>query len=153
MKKLIQLVFFCASIAANENTQAQNTIRSTLPTPVNYTYSSNSCDDQEKNGDEVNIDCGGPECAPCGSFGIPDDNLRTSVVVYPNPSRGSFKFQSNVGDIESIELFSQSGQILFTSGYIDRKEANIDLSLLNPQTVLARIKVNGRIIQKILVKQ
>ena len=79
--------------------------------------------------------------------------MRTSVAIYPNPSRGPFNFKSNVGEIQVIELFSQNGQMLYTSGNINRKQANVDLSSFKSQSVLARITVNGRTIQKILVKQ
>lgn len=117
----------------------------------NYDYS--SCYDQEKNGDEEGIDCGGSSCAPCEDTGIVEDEKRTSVVVYPNPSTGPFNFQSNVGNIETIELFSQNGRLLFTSGNINRKDANVDLTSFKSQSILARVRVNGRTIQKILVKQ
>ena len=40
---------------------------------------------------------------------ITNKEVVASVVVYPNPSIGDFKFQSNIGNIELIELFSQKG--------------------------------------------
>ena len=116
-------------------------------------YSSTTCDDFEKNGDEQDVDCGGSKCAPCENTGIVDSQKRTSVAVFPNPSTGPFKFQSNAGELNLIELYSQNGQLLFTSGSINRKDANVDLSSLKAQTIMARIFVDGRTIQKILVKR
>ena len=132
--------------------KSQNDVQSTT-TDHNVSYSATTCDDQEKNGDEEDVDCGGTKCSPCQSFGIPEKEKRTSVAVYPNPSTGPFKFQSNAGEINLIELYSQNGQLLFTSGSINRKDANVDLSSMKAQTIMARIVVDGRIIQKILVKR
>lgn len=62
----------------------------------------------------------------------------SSVVVCPNLSRGDIKFQSNIANIELIELFSQNRQVLFPRGTIDRKGASIDLSSFRNQTIMAR---------------
>lgn len=92
-------------------------------------------------------------CSGCTPGGIVDPIKRTSVAVYPNPSSGPFKFQSNVGEIESIQLFSSSGQLLFVSGSFNKRDASIDLSSLESQTLFARVVVNGTVIQKTLIKQ
>ncbi|MFT6747618.1 MAG: hypothetical protein ACJAZ2_001974 [Glaciecola sp.] len=84
---------------------------------------------------------------------ILEEEKRTSLLIYPNPSTGPFTFQSNVGEIEVIELYSQNGQLLFTSGSINRKDAYVDLSAMKSQTIIARVQVNGRTIQKILIKK
>lgn len=151
MKNFIQVYIFCGLILFGGAAHSQND--TSISEADEFSESSSTCDDQIQNGTETGIDCGGESCEPCNPRGIVDPLKRTSVAVYPNPSSGPFKFQSNVGEIESIELFSASGQLLFISGSFNKKDASIDLTSLESQTLYARVSVNGTIIQKTLIKQ
>ena len=59
----------------------------------------------------------------------------TSVKVYPNPTKNSFRIDSNK-TIESVELYNITGQLLKTFS----EEANYDISDLATGIYIANIK-------------
>jgi len=109
-----------------------------------------TCEDGIQNGDEKEVDCGGEFCEPCIRTAEEMDNI--TVLAYPNPCASQVSFRCMLGDISSIKLYSADGILLYTSGGINRKDVNIDLSSMESQILLARLDINGRTVQKKIIK-
>ncbi len=130
------LFIFQTSIAQSESQSAEK--------------STSSCADGILNGDEKEVDCGGKFCQPCIRTAEEMDNI--TVLAYPNPCATQVSFKCTLGDISSVQLYSADGRLLYTSGGINRKDVNIDLSSMQSQILLARLDINGRTVQKKIFK-
>ena len=109
-----------------------------------------TCGDGIQNGNEKEVDCGGSFCGPCIRTAADMDNI--TVVAYPNPCANQVSFKCTLGEISSVQLYSPAGKLLYTSGGINRKDVNIDLSSMESQILLVKLDINGRTVQKKIIK-
>jgi PKD repeat protein len=79
---------------------------------------------------------------------------QAGLVIFPNPSSGIFEVESN-GDIQSIEMLTQSGSLVYTS---TPGESNVRIQLnLKPGIYYIKARVNFRdeeltILKKMLIQ-
>lgn len=59
--------------------------------------------------------------------GIDEDDSKTGIIVYPNPSDGSFDLVTSTSDLTSFEIVNCLG-VKIQEKLIDKREIRIDLS-------------------------
>jgi hypothetical protein len=69
--------------------------------------------------------------------------------VYPNPSSGAINIQSNENLIQTIEIVTIDGQIVFQESAINSSIKGIDSSFLNKG--IYYLKINNSTVEKIIV--
>jgi murein DD-endopeptidase MepM/ murein hydrolase activator NlpD len=95
--------------------------------------------------------CSKPFTINCSPAGIAEEkNQMTSVLVYPNPSNGSFRIETGNFKIVKIEAYNALGKIVYSSQSV---HSVIDLSSESAGYYLLRIYTKEEIISKKLIIQ
>ncbi|MNR32742.1 hypothetical protein D3C85_1503550 [compost metagenome] len=83
---------------------------------------------------------------------IPSIDTKSTLIVYPNPS-SDFVQINTAGNkqMEKVDLFDINGKLVIDS--FDYQNNKIDITKLNAGTYLAKIKIDGVIISKKIVKK
>ncbi len=98
-----------------------------------------------------NYDIGAYEYQNCSVTAVKDYNKKKAVIIYPNPSTNIFNFLSE-SDIESIEITSSDGKLLFYNNY-NSKNFQIYLSNFLSGIYFVKLKLKNEIIfSKIIIK-
>jgi hypothetical protein len=68
------------------------------------------------------------------------ENLNNLIQVYPNPSSGRFKIESNNQEISSIRIYDYMGSMVLNVSNLDRNDYSVDIS--NKKNGLYFIKID-----------
>ena len=84
--------------------------------------------------------------------GIDDYTLDNSVVVYPNPTRGTVQVQNTQSDIHQVVLYDAYGKLLSTVE-VNGSNATLDLSGYADGLYFVRVTTDKGVVTKRVVKQ
>ena len=68
------------------------------------------------------------------------ENLNNIIQIYPNPSLGRFKIESNNQEISSIKIYDYMGSMVLNVSNLDRNDYSVDIS--NKKNGLYFIKID-----------
>lgn len=120
-------------------TTEQINIKADLEAEALQIRTSWSCRDHIKNGDEMDIDCGGSHCAPC-ILSAPEIGEKNNIRLSPNPTRNNLFIESQQLNIRAVHVFNSMGQLLLTRDQINHTEVNLNLSHLESQILFLNVQ-------------
>ena len=80
--------------------------------------------------------------------GIPsDEEITSSVLMYPNPTNGHFAVSSLIG-ISNIEVRNLYGQVLYSENVGEAEEVSIDMTNHDAGVYIVNVKIKGKVVTK-----
>ncbi|NQU32855.1 MAG: T9SS type A sorting domain-containing protein [Bacteroidetes bacterium] len=80
--------------------------------------------------------------------GIPsDEDIISSVLMYPNPTNGHFAVTSTIG-ISNIEVRNLYGQVLYSEIVGEKEEVSIDMTNYDAGVYIVNVKIKGKVVTK-----
>jgi len=87
------------------------------------------------------------------SVGIKELIPAESINIFPNPARDKFEVRSVEFEVECVEIYNADGQKIFAEENVGSKNIAIDVSQFKAGIYLCRIRLDGHVIVRKLIKQ
>jgi len=89
----------------------------------------------------------------CISNHTDDLDLLASVKIFPNPSSGDFKIETESSDIRFAKLYDLYGQIIFDSGIINAQHLKVECRNIHPGIYFLNVQLAHEMVtRKIIIK-
>lgn len=86
----------------------------------------------------------------CGN-GIEEQNINNGIIIYPNPSSGTFQIENSKYQISNVEIYNAQGKLIFEAT-VNRKEETINLNLPDGLYFVQILCPEGNIVKKIIIQ-
>ena len=128
-------------------TNEQN-LKSELENEANQRIAAWSCKDDNQNGNEQGIDCGGTYCLPCSTSSTNKSIISNRISVYPNPARNTLHIKGNK-NIDHVRIIDKLGKVI-KAEMISKNTINIES--LKQGAYLIEILCEDKVITKKFIK-
>ena len=89
----------------------------------------------------------------CAVVGVDEKELNYSIVVYPNPSNGSFAIQvPDKAFTGSLEIYSINGQLVYQQKVDNANELELNLELVTGVYVMRLYSPNQNLTQRLIIQ-